>query len=190
MESSESVTEIAKALIQAQKKIGAAKKGAVNPFFKSKYADLGSVLEACKDALNDNGIVILQPVSFSEDKTFVKTVLIHESGEYISSTMQLIYSKNDMQQAGSAITYARRYTLQSLISLPAEDDDGNKTAQYNGDYGKTSNTGKSYKPSDKQKNLLRKLAKEQGRNLEQLEEFLKQASGQDVSDKIGKLMEK
>ncbi|MDH3324042.1 MAG: ERF family protein [Candidatus Peregrinibacteria bacterium] len=123
-ESSEKIEEIAKALLQAQKNIGGAKKGANNPFFKSKYADLGSVLEACKDHLNDAGISILQPVVSNDQGNFVKTILLHESGQYLASTMQLIFSKNDMQQAGSAISYARRYTLQSLVSIPAEDDDG------------------------------------------------------------------
>jgi len=120
MKSSSSVTNISSALLKAQKSMGAAKKDAKNPFFKSKYADLGAVLEACKDALNENGITILQPHSGD----CVETILLHESGEWVSSETKIVVVKqNDPQALGSAISYARRYGLQSLISLPAEDDD-------------------------------------------------------------------
>lgn len=106
--------------------MGSAKKGASNPFFKSKYADLNSVLEAVKEALNSNGITILQPHFSNERGDFVSTVLLHESGEWISSETRLeVAKKNDPQALGSSITYARRYGLQSLVGLPAEDDDGN-----------------------------------------------------------------
>lgn len=123
MMTSPTITEIAKALLIAQKNIGAAKKDSVNPFFKSKYADLGSVMEACKEELNKAEITVLQPVSGD----FVQTVLLHSSGEWISSQTQIISAKqNDPQAQGSAITYARRYGLQSMVFIPAEDDDGEK----------------------------------------------------------------
>lgn len=121
MKTSSSVTNIVPALLKAQKLMGGAKKGASNPYFKSKYADLGSVLEACKELLNEHGVVIMQPHS----QHTVETVLWHESGEFISSETPVVCSKqNDPQALGSAITYARRYGLQSLLSMPAEDDDG------------------------------------------------------------------
>lgn len=127
MTRSESITKIAVALSKAQKNIGAAAKGAANPFFKSKYADLGSVMEACKEALNAEGITVLQPVTTTlEGKHAVETVLLHESGEFISSVMTLELTKTNMQDLGSAITYARRYSLQSLAFIPSEDDDGEK----------------------------------------------------------------
>lgn len=127
MKTSESIVKIAAALSKAQKNIGAAAKGAANPFFKSKYADLGSVMEACKEALNNEGITILQPVTTDlNGKHAVETILLHESGEFISSTMTLELSKTNMQDLGSAISYARRYSLQSLVFIPAEDDDGEK----------------------------------------------------------------
>ncbi len=122
MKTSESIIKIVPALLKAQKAIGAAKKGATNPFFHSKYADLGSVMEACKDELNGNGVVILQPVV----GTMVETVLLHESGEWMTSETPIICAtQNDPQKLGSAITYARRYGLQSMLFIPAEDDDGN-----------------------------------------------------------------
>lgn len=128
MTRSETITKIAVALSKAQKNIGAAAKGAANPFFKSKYADLGSVMEACKEALNAEGITVLQPVTTTADgKHAVETVLLHESGEFISSTMTLELTKTNMQDLGSAISYARRYSIQSLVFIPAEDDDGEKS---------------------------------------------------------------
>ena len=125
MKTSESILKIAPALLKAQKKIGSAVKDSVNPFFKSKYADLGSVMEACKDALNENGITVLQPVG----EGILETVLLHESGEYISESMRIVSkSDNNPQEQGSAITYARRYSLQSLVFIPAADDDGNSSS--------------------------------------------------------------
>lgn len=116
-----------KALLKAQKQMGGAAKGANNPYFKSKYADYGSVLEACKDPLNDNGIIVLQPHVVVDGKNYVKTDLIHaDSGETYSSTTEVRCSKeNDAQALGSAITYARRFGLESLLAMPREDDDGN-----------------------------------------------------------------
>ena len=107
----------------------AAKKGAANPFFKSKFADYNSVLEACKGALNDEGISILQPHSMTRvgDETIavVETMLLHESGEFISSETKIeVVKAKDPQALGSAISYARRYGLSSLVSLPTSDDDG------------------------------------------------------------------
>ena len=139
MKTSETIKNISEALNKAQKEMGAVKKGADNPFFKSKFADLPSVIEAVKEPLNKNGITILQPHSTvvkegigTEGNTvihFVETVLVHESGEFISGETPVFLpekKRNDPQALGSAITYARRYGLQSLLSLPAEDDDGEK----------------------------------------------------------------
>lgn len=126
MQKSDTITKIAKALVEAQKEIGAATKEAVNPFFHSKYADLGSVMEACKEALNKNGISVLQPVGVTEHGgEYVETILLHESGEFISDRMKITMVKQDPQSQGSAITYARRYALQSMVFIPAEDDDAN-----------------------------------------------------------------
>ena len=122
--------EIAKALIEAQKEMGNAIKDSKNPFFKSSYADLNSVREACMPSLNKHGIAVIQPIVYVEGKIFVKTVLLHESGEIIESFTEIVYSKqNDAQAQGSGITYARRYGLQSLVCIGAEDDDGNKASE-------------------------------------------------------------
>lgn len=121
--------QIAAALVKAQMEMDTATKGSKNPFFKSTYADLNSVREACMPALNKHGIVVLQPTVHIDGKNFVKTVLLHESGETIEGLTEIIYNKvNDAQAQGSGITYARRYGLQSLCNVGAEDDDGNKAS--------------------------------------------------------------
>ena len=129
MKTSNSILEISKALLKAQKEIGGAMKDSDNPFFKSKYADFNSVMRACKEELNKNGITVLQPLDADENGDYVVTTLLHESGEYISSRMRLHATKQDMQAYGSAVTYARRYSLQSLVFIAAEDDDGEATMQ-------------------------------------------------------------
>jgi len=129
MKLSESIVKIIPALLRAQKNIGAAKKESDNPFFKSKYADLGSVMEACKKPLNDEGIVVVQSPKLStnpdtgEISNIMETILFHESGEFISGEMLLVLDKKDMQKLGSAISYAKRYILQALTFIPSEDND-------------------------------------------------------------------
>lgn len=125
MNRSESIAKLAVALVKAQSIMGNAIKDAKNPFFKSSYANLNAVREAVLPAMNANGISVLQPTIQIEGKSFVETVLLHESGEFISSLTEVIVSKaNDAQQQGSGISYARRYGLQSLVNIGADDDDG------------------------------------------------------------------
>jgi hypothetical protein len=102
-------------------------KNASNPHLKSKYADLGSVLEACQTALHDNGFAIMQPCGKDDHGAYVETVLAHESGESFASRVYLVVGKQDMQGVGSAITYARRYGLLGMAGLAPEDDDGEAT---------------------------------------------------------------
>lgn len=121
---------IANAFINAQSQMGNAKKDSKNPFFKSSYADLNSILGAVLPALHENNIAVLQPTVTIEGKSYVKTILLHESGETLEGFTEIIFSKsNDAQAQGSGITYARRYGLQSLCGIGAEDDDGNYASQ-------------------------------------------------------------
>lgn len=121
---------IATALLKAQSEMSNPKKGATNPFFKSKYADLNAVREAVIPILNANGIVVLQPIINIENKNFVQTILLHESGEKMESLTEIIYNKiNDAQAQGSGISYARRYSLQSFVCVGADDDDGHKAVE-------------------------------------------------------------
>ena len=124
------ISKIAAALVKAQSEMGNATKDSNNPFFRSKYADLNSVREACLPALHKHGICVLQPTIQIEGKNFVKTVLLHETGETLEGLTEILFAKpNDPQAQGSGITYARRYGLQSLVCIGAEDDDGNKAAE-------------------------------------------------------------
>jgi hypothetical protein len=122
--------QIATALLKAQSEMSNPKKGATNPFFKSKYADLNAIREAVIPILNSNGISVLQPIVHVDGKNFVKTILLHESGECLESLTEIIYNKvNDAQAQGSGISYARRYSLQSFVCVGADDDDGQKAVQ-------------------------------------------------------------
>ena len=129
MKQSESIKNLAEAMAQAQGAMGAAIKGSSNPFFKSKYADLGSVIEAIKPHFAANGLSYVQfPVS-AESSVGVTTRLMHSSGEWLEQDYFIPLGKMDAQAAGSAITYARRYALQAIAGIPSEDDDGNAATQ-------------------------------------------------------------
>lgn len=125
MKHSETIKELAAALHKAQGKIKAALKESTNPHFKSKYADLSSVIEAVKQPLLDAGLVFTQGVHDAEGGVAIETMLLHTSGEWLSSTLRIPASRQDAQGFGSAITYGRRYGLQAICGVPAEDDDGN-----------------------------------------------------------------
>jgi hypothetical protein len=130
-----SIANLAAALAIAQGQIDAASKGSVNPYFKSKYADLNALREAIREPLAANGLSIMQFASTHNDSVSVETVLAHSSGEYVSNTLSLPVGRKfdkegnplplDVQSIGSAITYARRYALSAILSLAADDDDGN-----------------------------------------------------------------
>lgn len=123
---SESINELAAALVKAQAAMTFAKKDSANPFFKSKYADLSAVVEAIKKPLADNGLAYTQATDIDEHGgVIVETTLMHSSGQWVESRLRMMPVKNDPQGIGSCITYARRYGLQSLVGLPADDDDGN-----------------------------------------------------------------
>lgn len=118
--------EFAKALIKATKEMGGVKKGASNPFFKSKYADLASVLAVIKPPLDENGIVYVQKLHAVSDSVVIESVLIYETGEtYSAGTISIPIIKKDAQGVGSCISYARRYLAQTTFNLPSIDDDGN-----------------------------------------------------------------
>jgi len=117
---------IATALVKAQKAFGPALKTATNPHFRSRYADLSACVEAVIDALNDNGIAMIQKCYDCATGIMVETVFIHESGEMLEcGILQVPASKQDPQGYGSALTYARRYSLMAACGIAPEDDDGN-----------------------------------------------------------------
>ena len=119
-------SQIAAALVKAQKEFGPALKSSTNPHFRSRYADLAACVEAVVDALNNNGIALTQRLSPCNDGVIVETVFVHESGEVINcGQLHVPASKQDPQGYGSALTYARRYSLMAACGIAPEDDDGN-----------------------------------------------------------------
>lgn len=118
--------KIASALVKAQKAFGPALKTNTNPHFRSKYADLSACVEAVIDALNDNGIALVQQTHECENGVIVETVFVHDSGEVLScGKLHVPATKHDAQGYGSALTYARRYSLMAACGIAPEDDDGN-----------------------------------------------------------------
>ncbi|HHZ68820.1 MAG TPA: single-stranded DNA-binding protein [Methylococcaceae bacterium] len=128
MEKSDSIKNIAAAMCKAQSEMGGAHKGANNPFFKSKYADLSEVIKVVKEPFANNGLSFVQFPINDGDKIGVETILMHESGEWLSNSFTVKATKQDAQGAGSVITYCKRYGLQAVAGIPSEDDDGNSAS--------------------------------------------------------------
>lgn len=117
--------QIAEALLAARKEFGAVIKNASNPFFNSKYADLGGIIDAIEDSLTKHELLLIQTVTVDG----LATKILHSSGEELDCGVVPIVNTADMQKLGSAITYARRYAIQSALMLSAQDDDGNAAVQ-------------------------------------------------------------
>jgi len=128
---SASIDKLAAALIKAQSQIETAVKGATNPHFNSRYADLATCWECVKKPLTDNGLCLLQPASTNGNAISVTTILLHSSGQYIAETLSMIPGKDTPHAVGSCITYGRRYGLCAMLSLPQHDDDGNDASGIN-----------------------------------------------------------
>lgn len=126
MTHSESIKEIATALVKFDAEVAKIKKGSENPFFKNKYARLPDILDAIKEPLNKCGLTVKQfPVGSHQ----LSTLVMHTSGEWLESTYEMRPSKDDPQGEGSRITYQRRYALGAVLGLNIdEDDDGNKAS--------------------------------------------------------------
>ena len=142
---------IAAALAAAQSQMPKAAKDSQNPHFRSKYADLASVQDACFPHLNANGIAVVQPVEAGEGGYFVRTTLLHESGESLSCIVPLILGKQDMQAFGSAVTYARRYGLMAMAGVAPDDDDGNGAVEGGGNHQPKPKAKQPTKPADNSK---------------------------------------
>lgn len=175
---SPSVTALAVALAKAQAAIAPAVKDKTNPAFRSKYADLAGVWDACRKPLTDHGLSIIQmPVDVEAGRVGLTTILLHSSGEYISSTVSAPLTKNDPQGVGSALTYLRRYALSAMVGVVAdEDDDGNAASrqpqqfaqqqpQRQAEYQQPAANGSSARPgaaSDKQIGLIKGMTRRWG----------------------------
>lgn len=125
MRTSDTLTKIAPALVKALSEMTGAAKDSKNPHFKNSYASLESVIETARPTLHANGLAFMQGLGeYVNGAMTVSTRLIHESGEWIESDFQMPVGKPDPQGTASASTYARRYSLMSILGLPAVDDDG------------------------------------------------------------------
>ena len=125
---SDSIAKFACAFNRAQEEMAGAKKGSTNPHFRSRYADLPAVMEAVMPALNRHGLSVLQFPGFDPETKLVsvETLLVHNSGEWMSGTCSALPKDHkNVQAVGSTITYLKRYGLQSMTGCPSEDDDGN-----------------------------------------------------------------
>ena len=125
MNQSENIADLASALSKAQGEIQGAKKDCANPFFKSKYADLSSVWDACREPLTKNGLSVIQATAERDGHIYLYTTLAHSSGQWIRSEIKVIVGKPDIQALGSSLTYCRRYSLAMIAGVCPEDDDGN-----------------------------------------------------------------
>jgi hypothetical protein len=128
MITSDQIDQLATALAAAQAVIEGADKGNTNPHFKSKYADLASVWDACRKPLTDNGLSVVQALGSNGDSVTCTTMLLHKSGQYIRSVFEMTPAQKTPQAAGSCATYLRRYSLQAIVGVAPEDDDGNEAS--------------------------------------------------------------
>lgn len=126
---SPSLASLGPALVKAQAHIKGAVKDSTNPFFKSRYADLSSVWEACREALNSNGLSVTQFPGYQDGVATVTTILLHSSGEWIKGTAGAPLKSADAQGVGSAVTYLRRYALAAVAGVVQEDDDGQSASR-------------------------------------------------------------
>ena len=123
MPTSPTIAALAAALVKAQSALSGAKKDSTNPHFKTAYADLASIWDACRAPLANAGLSVVQLVSSDATHAIVETILAHSSGEWVSSTLAVPLTKADAQGLGSAITYGRRYALAAIVGVcPADDD--------------------------------------------------------------------
>lgn len=134
---SETITEIAKALVAFSGDVKAIEKDGTNPHFKSSYTTLDHMIDVTKPILQAHGLTVMQFPGGDGEKITMRTMILHESGEWIESEpLTLRPTKNDPQGAGSAITYARRYSYAAALSLSlGDDDDGNAASQQNATQG-------------------------------------------------------
>jgi hypothetical protein len=123
---SQTIGKLVEALSVAVRKFNPIKKETENPYFKSQYADLSTLIAATRDALSESGLVVIQTPRTKDGSVFVTTALLHTSNEWIAEDLELRPAKSDPQGCGSAMTYARRYAYQSILNIAGEvDDDGN-----------------------------------------------------------------
>ncbi len=188
---------IAAAMVKVQAEIKIAKKDKINPFFKSKYADLSSVWEACHEELTKNEIAVIQSPVFRDGVQLCRTVLLHSSGQELSGEYLVRPIKDDPQGYGSAFTYARRYSLASMVGILQDDDDariasltrGGKTANMDKIAGKLKSAAKDAEPigefvSKAEASGLFKAWKAAGIPNEEVAEYFREAFGIESTERL------
>lgn len=176
METSQDIKEIAVALVKVQGAIGKAKKDSENPHFKSKYADLTAVWDACHAALQAAEVAVIQGPGVDDNgNAFVETMLLHKSGQYIKSRAIAKPIRLDPQAIGSASTYLRRYGLAAMVGVVQEDDDGNGGSEA------------PKKPHDTQSNIAPKAQPKATRGVDTIKQIDPVASGDTAETLAGEL---
>lgn len=144
---SEDINELADALAKAQGLIEGAAKDSKNPFFKSSYADLHSVMACAREPLATNGLSVVQPTAVIDGQLCLITMIMHRSGQWVKSVVPLILSKQDPQSVGSAITYYRRYSYAALVGIAQMDDDGETAMERKNPVKESANKEKPAEPA-------------------------------------------
>jgi len=176
METSTDIKEIAIALVKVQSALNRAKKDSENPHFKSKYADLTAVWDACHSALQAADVAVIQGPGVDDNgNAFVETMLLHKSGQFIKSRAIAKPIRLDPQAIGSATTYLRRYGLAAMVGVVQEDDDGN------------GGSDTSKKPYDAQSNAAPKASPKATRGVDAIKQIDPVASGDTADTLIGEL---
>jgi len=186
MNRSEEIKQLAIALSKAQSIMKTAKKDSENPFFKSTYADLASVWEAIRTPFTENGFSISQFTETKDDRVCVTTLLLHTSGEWLSSELVLPTLKLDPQAFGSAITYARRYALAAICGVASDDDDAEESMKRKEQHEKSDTISDESLISEAQAKRFYAIAKGSGYTDEEIKEWLMNSYAIDSSKKIPK----
>ena len=180
MNKSESIIELSKALSKFQGEVKNPANTAVNPFFKSKYAPLETVLNAVRPILSKHGLSIIQAPSSEGEYVSITTTLLHESGEWIEfAPLNLKTDKNTAQGAGSAITYARRYAISAILGIASEEDDDGNNAEPTKKETKEKKTNGSI--TDNQINRLYAIAGSKGIDANTVKASIKQKLNKEVT---------
>jgi hypothetical protein len=177
MQSSE-IGKLAEALAKAQSQMQAALKDSSNPFFKSKYADLSSVWNSCREPLTRNGLAVIQTTDGADGVIELITTLVHSSGEFIRGRLPLKPVKSDPQGVGSAISYARRYGLSSIVGVVQEDDDAEQAMSRNDKSNGNSKTSYSKTITQYQVKQLTELVTQLGGSHRDFIDWLKRTNPQ------------
>lgn len=188
MAQSEVINELAAALSKAQGEMQAAIKDKVNPFFKSSYADLGSVWDAARPVLSKYGLCVMQTTEMNQDGTriIMVTTLAHTSGQWMKSFLPLNPAKNDSQGVGAALTYLRRYSLSAIVGVVCDEDDDGETAVGRGKQQQKQNPPQTPPQQHNQQGSVERLGKTEIIALTTLIQSLDEESNKSFLDWISK----